>query len=109
MSLLEQASALISSPNVSTVDGGVHGHRAFVFLSPYIPMVADMSDDAIYVLAACACACIKIYLRAAQTLGNEWKNHFCGMKGDVGMSCMDLDVKMFLCSFLCVFVSKTKM
>ena len=39
MSLPEQASALISSPNVSTVDGGVHGHRAFVFLSPYIPMV----------------------------------------------------------------------
>ena len=51
----EQASALISSPNVSKVDGGVHGHRAFVFLSPYIPMVDRGAlprltlNDAIYV------------------------------------------------------------
>ena len=55
ISLPEQASALISSPNVSTVDGGVHGHRAFVFLSPYIPMVDRGAlprltlNDAIYV------------------------------------------------------------
>ena len=53
--LPEQASALISSPNVSTVDGGVHGHRAFVFLLPYIPMVDRGAlprltlNDAIYV------------------------------------------------------------
>ena len=67
ISLPEQASALISSPNVSTVDGGVHGHRAF---SPYIPTVDRGAlprltlNDAIYVcvvcrLSACACACIK--------------------------------------------------
>ena len=34
ISLSEQASALIVSPNLSTVDGGVHGHQAIVFLSP---------------------------------------------------------------------------
>ena len=55
ISLPEQASALISSPNVSTVDGGVHGYRAFVFLSLYIPMVDRGAlprltlNDAIYV------------------------------------------------------------
>ena len=34
ISLPEQASALIFLPNVSIVDGGVHGHQAIVFLSP---------------------------------------------------------------------------
>ena len=34
ISLSEQASGLISSPNVSTVDEVVHGHQAIVFLSP---------------------------------------------------------------------------
>ena len=48
--------------------GGVHGHRAFVFLSPYIRMVDRGAllrltlNDAIYVcvhcrFSACACAC----------------------------------------------------
>ena len=62
LSLPEQASALISSPNVSTVDGGAHGHRAFVFLSPYIPM-ADRGalprltlNDAIYV-------CVHVFIK----------------------------------------------
>ena len=39
ISLSEQASALIFSPNLSTVDGGVHGQKAIVFLSPLIPTV----------------------------------------------------------------------
>ena len=68
ISLPEQASP---EPNVSTVDGGVHGHQAFVCPSPYIPMVdrgalhGQTLNDAIYVwvhvcwLSACACACIK--------------------------------------------------
>ena len=34
ISLPEQASALIFSPNVSIVDVSVHGHQAIVFLSP---------------------------------------------------------------------------
>ena len=38
-SLPEQAPALIFAPNVSTVNGSVHRHRAIVYLSPYIPMV----------------------------------------------------------------------
>ena len=55
ISLPEQASALIFSPNLSTVDGGVHGHQSIVFLSPYIPMVDRGAlprltlNDAIYV------------------------------------------------------------
>ena len=69
--LTEQASVLLSSPNVSTVDGGVHGHRAFVFFSPYIVDRGALPrltlKDAIYVrcmcsLSACVCACIKIYV-----------------------------------------------
>ena len=31
--------SLIFSPNVSKVDGGVHGHQAIVLLQPYISMV----------------------------------------------------------------------
>ena len=30
---------LILSPSVSTVNGGVHGYQAIVFLPPYIPTV----------------------------------------------------------------------
>ena len=75
--LPEQAS-VISSPNVSTVDGGVHGHRAFVFLSPYIPMVdrGALPRLTLPFTRACARACRfslrvrmrvhKIYVRAAQ-------------------------------------------
>ena len=74
ISLPEQASALIFSPNVSRVDGGVHGHQAIVFLSPSIPTVdrgavhGQTLNDAITcactraykgALSACACACVK--------------------------------------------------
>ena len=54
ISLPEQVSALIFSPNVSAIDGGVHGHRAIVFLLPYIPTVdrgalpRQTLNDAIY-------------------------------------------------------------
>ena len=36
ISLPEPVEALNVSPNVSTVNGGVHGHRAIVLLQPYI-------------------------------------------------------------------------
>ena len=62
---------LLSSPNVSTVDGGVHGHRAFVFLSPYIVDRGALPrltlNDAIYVRCMCrlsAYVCVHKNLRA---------------------------------------------
>ena len=57
----EHASALIFSPNVSTVDGGVHGRQAIIFLSPYIPTVDRAAlprqtlNDAIYTRTRVGC------------------------------------------------------
>ena len=101
ISLPEQAPALISSPNVSTVNGGLHGHRAIVFLWTYIPTTDrgalpwQALSDAIYVhalrthvfkraLSAYACACKNLSARRKVGLApkriknewNKWKNHF---------------------------------
>ena len=39
ISLLEPVEELILSPSIFTINGGVHGLQAIVFLSPYIPTV----------------------------------------------------------------------
>ena len=106
--LVSLASALIFSPNLSTVDGGVYGHQAIVFLSPLIPTVDRVALHGQTerrhnmrvctraprgTLSACACACIRCSRRIfdgalpqKKNVWNKWKNHFYEMKGDVGMS-----------------------
>ena len=97
---------MIFSPNISSVDGGVHGREAIVLGSLCITTVdhgaprrkglhnaiCSVSHDG---LVICACAA-GTRARVAQHVREahisfliekmKWKNHFSKMKGDVGMS-----------------------
>ena len=90
---------------MSKVDGGVHGHRAFVIYTPAVNLNgrswasaarAALNDVRVYfVKGRCPCAHARAYYGGGDNITglgprvknewNKWKNHF-EMKGDVGMS-----------------------